>query len=108
MNSWKIGIDNLREIAKTATSADHSYAEKCGLYSAARVILNDIEEHVTERLNVMDGYLFEKAGSVQWHIGAMLGFDVDNDHDAQQHRAWAYSALSILEERLEKHFPNNS
>lgn len=107
MNSWKNGIDNLRDIAKAATSPDHSYADECGLYSAARFILADIEQHVTDHLGSVDGYISEKIGKTKWHIGAMLDFDVDNEHDVQQHCAWAYGALNTLEDLLKERFPDD-
>jgi hypothetical protein len=107
MNSWKIGVNNLRDIAKAATSPDHSYADECGLYSAARIILDDLEKHVVEQLGHKDGYISEKIGKVKWHIGAMLDFDVDNGHDTQEHLVWAYGALNTLEDLLKERFPDD-
>jgi len=48
-----------------------------------------------------DTSALEKIGNTRWHIGAALGFDTDDGHSAEEHRTWAYSALSSLKETLE-------
>jgi hypothetical protein len=48
-----------------------------------------------------NAFALEKIGNAKWHIGAALGFDVDNEHSAEDHRVWASSALDSLKNTLE-------
>lgn len=107
MNSWKIGVENLKQIIKASSEDDLSYADKCALYSAARFILDDIRDHATNEDGEINGYLSEKAGKTKWHIGAIYGFDVDNGHDTETHRVWAYGQLGTLENLLREQFPDD-
>lgn len=101
MNDWKLALTRIEELIKeTETNLD--LAARAGIYAAARVILNDLSEHIVEELSGPNHYAGEKIGGIKWHIGAALGFDVDNGHSASQHRAWAYGDLNSLKATLER------
>lgn len=44
----------------------------------------DLEEAVKDAGG--NAYALEKIGNAKWHIGAALGFDVENEHSAEEHR----------------------
>lgn len=77
-----------------------TYADRAALYALARVYGRDLEETAAEDFGD-DAYLREKAGQFQWHMGAALGFDETNGHDAGMHRTWALGAVSSYEGRIE-------
>ena len=95
MNDPKLAIGVLHDIIREA-HRDKSLAERSALYSAARLLLSDIRERFTPENGKFDGYMSEKLRNVKWHIGAALGFDIDNGHDDEKHRVWAYGDLGTL------------
>ncbi|WP_166297075.1 hypothetical protein [Bradyrhizobium sp. 2S1] len=100
MNDWALAVRKLDEIVKqTAIAATEG--ERAGLYAGARLLLSDLHGFVANEAGG-NTYALEKIGSAKWHIGAALGFDIDNGHPAEQHRAWAYGALQSLKSTLDK------
>ena len=107
MNNWKLAIQQLEEIVRTASNETNGFAERCGLYAASRTLLSDIRKHCIAEIGDIDGYTSEKISKSEQHIGAILGFDIDIDCDAQQHAVWAYGALSTLKSLLNERFPDD-
>ena len=103
MNSPKLAIERLEEIARAA-SRDLPLAERCGLYSAARFLIGDLRAHAHSDAGGIDAYLSEKLMKSLWHIAAMLGFDVDNGHDDSAHRSWAYGQISTVSDIFHERF----
>lgn len=95
MNSPKLAVERLNEIVK-ACHGDSELFERAALYSAARFLLDDIRMHFMLEEGRIDSYMSEKIQSARWHIAAALGFDIDNGHDAGQHRVWALGQLDTL------------
>lgn len=91
MNKPKLVIDKLDHLIKELRE-DQSEAEKAALYSAIRWCINDLEEYAKDQCP----YILEKLGDVQWHTGAMLGYDITNGHDYQQHREWALAEIQVI------------
>lgn len=100
MNSWELALKNLDELIK-ATGQAPDIAGRAGIYAAACIIHDNLWKHVVDELGGPDVYIKEKLCGVKSHIGAAVGFDVDNGHDASQHRSWAYGDLSTLKGCLE-------
>lgn len=99
MNDPKIATARLEEIISAAHPDRLTLPESCALYAATEALCGQLRDHVEETAS-SDGYAFEKIGQVRWHIGAALGFDTDNGHDAGQHRVWALGSLESLNSRL--------
>ena len=95
MNDPTLAVARLRDIIGEA-HRDRSLAERSALYSAARYLLSDIRKHFTPEKGRLDGYMSEKIHKTRWHIAAALDFDIDNGHDDEQHRVWAYGSLDTL------------
>ncbi len=101
MNDWKLALENLDALIKE-TGTNLPLAGRSGVYAAVRIILTDLTSHiVAERSDahgaaIEHGYANEQIAKIKWHVGAALGFDVDNGHDASQHRSWAYGALGTF------------
>src|SRR5690606_25875774 len=89
MNDWRLAISTIRSAIEETGRGNLTYSEKVGLYAGARLILSDLSDHVSEAADG-HGYALEKIGTVQRHIGAALGFDVDNGHPIEQHQSWAH------------------
>ncbi|MCJ2074797.1 hypothetical protein MKK68_03910 [Methylobacterium sp. E-016] len=103
MNSPNIAIEQLNEITR-ASARDLPLAERCALYAGTRVLVDDLRTHALSEAGEIDGYLSEKLRNVRWHVGAVLGFDVDNGHADDQHRVWAYGALSTVRDIFAERF----
>ena len=97
MNDWRLLVDAINEMI-AAARPDLSIVERAGLYGGATQLLSQIEKWI--RATAPDAYCFEKIGKVRWHMGAALGFDIDNRHSADQHRAWAYGHLGSLKNQI--------
>jgi hypothetical protein len=95
MNDLELTLTNVDQIIEEARRDDLSIAEKAGLYAATHVIARDLDKHIDEECGG-DGYAHEKVGTMRWHVGAALGFDVTNNHSAEEHTVWALGALNSL------------
>ena len=66
-------------------------------YAAAKTLIRDLDDYAhDENLD----YAIEKIGQLDWSVGAMFGFDIDNGHDRHQHYVWALGALDNLRSDL--------
>ena len=84
----------VEKIAKLIDEYRHvTGVEACAVYAAIRSMLSDLRTRATD--DGM-GYATEKVGKVEWHVGAMLGFDITNDKGPDQHYIWARTALESL------------
>lgn len=101
MTDLRVALDRIVDIIR-ASSFDLSLPERCALYSAARYLLTDIDAVGKE-----DHYLAEKAFKTMWHIGASLGFDVDNDQTEEQHRVQALGQFTTLKHLIRERFPDD-
>ena len=106
MNSPSIAIDRLDEITRES-GRDVPLVGRSALYAATRFLLDDLRAHATSEAGEVDGYMSEKLRNVRWHIGAALGFDIDNGHGDEQHRVWAYGALNTLRDLFAERFPED-
>ena len=104
LNDPKLTVAALTDIITASEPSELSLPERCALLAAGRVLLGDIREHV-DLLTPEDGYAKEKIGQVRWHLGAALGFDVDNGQPPSQHRSFALGSLDTLESLLVKMQP---
>lgn len=100
MNSPKLALERLNAILEETRRDDLTLADRSGLYAAARWLIADIEELIEEELGG-NGYAYEKAHKVMWSLAAILGFDITNGHDRDQHHVWALGQLSTLTSLLE-------
>ena len=96
MNDPLVSAKALEELIDELKTAETIF-ERAALFSAIRVICTDFIDADYEQVN---GYAKEKAGQIRWHSAAALGFDIDNGHSAQDHRAWAMGALWSLQDSL--------
>lgn len=91
MSHIKARVEALRELVDSLNDAETIF-ERSSLYSAIRVIVDDLCEEES-----LDSYAHEKACNIKWHAGAALGFDETNGHPASQHRVFALGDLGTLE-----------
>ena len=99
MNDPRFALDQLREMLDETLRVD-TLAEKAALYSAARILLADLD---IENKKTPRG-LGENIDRAQWAFGAILGFDISNGHSAEQHLIWGRQAIKVLKEA----FPLNN
>lgn len=92
MNSPQIGLDRLKSLLEAAKKAN-TEAEKAAIYSAMRWLCADLDE-ASEHSNAAAEENIERA---RWSIGAMLGYDVTNDHSKETHSSWALGAITAVE-----------
>ena len=101
MQQAELLISRLEEMA-ACYRQELSLGERAGLFSGAETAGRLIHEFITEHAHD-DGYAHEKTTQAIWHLGAMVGFDVDNGHDSRQHAGWALASLSSLSDVLRRH-----
>lgn len=77
MNDWRLVVSALGNIVKKS-SCDLSLPPRAGPYAGARTMLADRKEFTHEEAGG-NTYALEKIASAKWHIGAALGFDIDNE-----------------------------
>jgi hypothetical protein len=101
VNSIKLTLNALDlMIHESIKLEDAPISEKAGLYAAIRIIIEDILQHIEKTDG--SGYISEKLSGIRWHTGAILGFDITNNHASSQHLSWALSDLSVIQNQLGK------
>jgi hypothetical protein len=88
MNDPQLALNKLDDLGRAATQAS-SEGEKAAIFSAVRLLVNDLDEYVPE-------YLGEKLEQIRWSISAILGYDISNGHSHEQHLIWALGAIDTL------------
>ena len=96
MNDPRLLAGQLEALLQMAKDAESPY-EKAAVYAATTAIDNAFHA-CPEKFN---GYVLEKVSNTCGYINAIVGYDIDNGHDASQHASWAYGELMTLEELLE-------
>jgi hypothetical protein len=89
MNDPLLVLKKLNELAYEAMTAS-TEIEKAALFGAVRAFVNDLEAG-------NPGNLGENIERARWSICAILGYDITNGHDKDQHLSWALAALGALE-----------
>lgn len=91
MNDPLLVITKLESLARSAMSAESEY-EKAAIFGATRSLIADLDAGTEEELP----HLGENIERVRWGICAILGYDIANGHDKDQHLSWALAALNVL------------
>ncbi len=99
MNDPKLALDSVEALIKELERHGLSFAEKAGLFAAMRILEGDIDVYIDDHAGG-NGYAHEKIRNVRWHVAAALGFDITNNHPAEQHRSWARGDLHSLRSTL--------
>jgi hypothetical protein len=100
MNDINLTLGNVLEIIKETETRKLTLSERAALFAATSVIVRNVREHIKTQENIDQGYAAEKINNVLWHVGAVLGFDITNNHPADQHRVWARGELDSLKSVL--------
>lgn len=91
MNSIELTLDLLGHHIAIARDAATDF-DRASLFAATTILARDLEAELPED----GGYASEKLEQVRGHLCAMIGYDVDNGHDAQMHHVWALASLASL------------
>lgn len=95
MSAVKLTAQNLKKIAEASRASNISFFEKCALYSASKVLVEELRVQTENR----DGSLklYGMARDAGWHIGVMLGFEEGSQCSLEQEYIWALTHLDNLE-----------
>lgn len=91
MNDPKIA---LKKIDSLLTSWSQNQDLEAAYYSSIKILLSDISSFCSR--HEITGYAEEKLSTANWHIDAMFGADVDNNHDFSTHLSGALGCISVL------------
>lgn len=97
MNSIPLALDLLEGQISMAYQANTDF-EKAAVFAATITLVKDLEAEIGET----NPYALENLERARWHTCAIVGYDVDNGHDASMHRSWASSAVKTLRDLLIK------
>ena len=97
MNDWELGAEKLKHLLDLAQSAETDF-ERASVFSAAAALEKMFDADTDERMGnrQFDGYAMEKVSSACWCIRAIVGYDIDNGHNARQLAVFALGDISIL------------
>jgi hypothetical protein len=88
MNDPQLGLNKFSDLGKAAVQAS-SEADRAAIFAAVHILTASLDECVPE-------YLGENIERVRWSISAILGYDINNGHDQDQHLSWALGAIGTL------------
>jgi hypothetical protein len=88
MNDPQLALNKLSDLGKAAVQAS-SEADRAAIFAAVHTLTDSLDECAPE-------YLGEKIEQVRWSISAILGYDISNGHDQDQHLSWALGAIDTL------------
>jgi len=96
MNDPLLAVSKLLELLEAALSTETlSFAEKAAIFSAARILVADLEAHLGDA-----HILNEHLARVSIGISGILGFDVLINEDKNLQYGRVMDALSTLKNRL--------
>jgi len=95
MNDPILCAKKLEELIDLACEAKSAF-EKAAVFAATQAIANEFISYEEERQ--FNGYVtvLEKVEAARWHICALIGYDITNNHDQQKHKVWALGAVQTL------------
>lgn len=97
MNNPMLIATKIEQLALLAKSASNEY-ENAAVFAA----IHTISELFNADENIFSDYILENVEKARWSISAAIGYDVNNDHDKNQHVVWAIGAAKIIQSELEK------
>lgn len=97
MNDWELGAEKLKHLLDLAQSAETDF-ERAAVFAATAALEKMFDADTDERMGdrQLDGYAMEKVGNACWCIRAIVGYDIDNGHDARQLAVFALGDISTL------------
>jgi len=99
MNNPMLLIERLEDLLQLAREAETGF-EKAAVFAATKEIYRMFDE----RADDFDSYALEKLHDVTWHINAIIGYDVTNNHSKDQHISWAIGYLSTFKSVIKERF----
>lgn len=99
VNDIGLWMRNLEMLLQESRNAE-TVVERSALYAAARALIIDVDEHIEDGQIGDPAYLAQKTTELFWHIGALLGFDIDNGLPRTQHYSSGLGALGTLNRAL--------
>ena len=101
MNDIIMSVNRLEELVQLAKVAGNGF-ERAAVYAAATSLESEFQHECDESPQRMTSYDMEKVIEVVWHIKAMVGYDVTNNHTQSDHETWALGGIFTLTANLEK------
>ncbi|MFN4186945.1 MAG: hypothetical protein ACK4FN_02840 [Acinetobacter johnsonii] len=101
MNDPILSVERLEELVELANKAESGF-ERAAVYAAASCLELEFRRKFDITPAQINSYDLEKAVNAIWHIKAMVGYNVTNNHPKGQHESWAFGALMTLRDNLDK------
>ena len=93
-------IKLLDDILSEGRRSESSFSDRAGLFAALGRLQEDVKAYIDEASDFDRSYASEKLSKFCWHVRALLGFDIDNGHDSDQHVSWALGEMGTLKNLL--------
>jgi len=87
----ELALDKIEQILKKFETMEEQ--EIYGAYATAKTLIKDLKEYAKEEEMSDAG---TRLGTLEWHTGAMFGFDENNGHSPSQHCSWARQEIYCL------------
>ncbi len=97
MNDPKQALSKIEDILRAARGTDDLF-KHAAAFSAISILVKDLDQYLEGRAP----YTGENIERLRFHSSSMLGYDITNGHSIEQHHVWALSAISALNEALDK------
>jgi len=97
MNDRVLMVSKLENLLELTLTVKNDF-ERAALYGTLYALIKEFEEEDTEYSLGM-GENIERA---RWHIAAILGYDITNEHDDKMHYSWALGAIMDIRESFTK------
>lgn len=94
----KQALNKIEDLLSAARGTDDLFLHAAA-FSAISILTKGLDEYFKERAP----YAAENIERLRSHASAMLGYDITVGHSTEQHHVWALSAISGLNEALDKH-----
>ncbi|WP_183153041.1 hypothetical protein [Pseudomonas amygdali] len=97
MNDPKQALSKIEDLLSAARGTDDLF-QRAAAFSAISILVKTLDEYFEERAP----YTGENIERLRSHSSSMLGYDITLGHSTEQHHVWALSAISALNEALDK------
>ncbi|QGG75839.1 hypothetical protein [Pseudomonas syringae] len=97
MNDPKQALSKIKDLLSAGRETDDLFRHAAA-FGAISILVKDLQAYFKERVPYASGTIEE----LGFHASSMLGFDITNGHSMEQHYGWALSAISTLNEALDR------
>lgn len=97
MNDPTLALNKIEDLLRASRRTDE-ILDLAAVFGAVSPLVRQLNDYFEENAE----WAGEHVERLRWHSAAMLGYDITNGHNVEQHHAWALAAIGALKQALQR------